>query len=87
MTKILITGASGMVGKHLVDMCLDKGYYVRGTDIRLDDRYLDEKYWGDNFDFFQADLRDFDRCKILVDDIDVVFHVAGVKGSPKREYS
>ena len=84
MTKILITGASGMVGKHLVDMCLDKGYYVRGTDIRLDDRYLEERYWGDNFDFFQADLRDFDRCKILVDDIDVVFHVAGVKGSPKR---
>ena len=84
MTKILITGASGMVGKHLVDMCLDKGYYVRGTDIRLDDRYLEEKYWGDNFDFFQADLRDFDRCKVLVDDIDVVFHVAGVKGSPKR---
>ena len=84
MTKILITGASGMVGKHLVDMCLDKGYYVRGVDIRLDDRYLEEKYWGDNFDFFQADLRDFDRCKVLVDDIDVVFHVAGVKGSPKR---
>ena len=84
MTKILITGASGMVGKHLVDMCLDKGYYVRGTDIRLDDRYLEERYWGGNFDFFQADLRDFDRCKVLVDDIDVVFHVAGVKGSPKR---
>jgi len=84
MVKILITGASGMIGKYLVDMCLDKGYYVRGTDIRLDDRYLDEKYWGDNFDFFQADLRDFDRCKVLVDDIDVVFHVAGVKGSPKR---
>ena len=84
MTKILITGASGMVGKHLVDMCLEKGYYVRGTDIRLDDRYLEEKYWGENFDFFQADLRDFDRCKVLVDDIDVVFQVAGVKGSPKR---
>jgi len=84
MVKILITGASGMIGKYLVDMCLDKGYYVRGTDIRLDDRYLEERYWGDNFDFFQADLRDFDRCKVLVDDIDVVFHVAGVKGSPKR---
>ena len=56
MTKILITGASGMVGKHLVDMCLEKGYYVRGTDIRLDDRYLEEKYWGENFDFFQVDL-------------------------------
>ena len=60
MTKILITGASGMVGKHLVDMCLEKGYYVRGADIRLDDRYLEERYWGDNFDFFQVDLRNFE---------------------------
>jgi len=51
MTKILITGASGMVGKHLVDMCLQKGYYVRGTDIRYDDRYLDEKYWEITFIF------------------------------------
>ena len=84
MTKILITGASGMVGKHLVDMCLDKGYYVRGIDIRLDDRYLEEKYWGDNFDFFQADLRDFDDCRNVVAGMDVVFQVAGVKGSPKR---
>jgi len=39
MTNVLITGASGMIGKYLVDMCLDKGYYVRGTDIRYDERY------------------------------------------------
>ena len=81
MTKILITGASGMVGKHLVDMCLDKGYYVRGTDIRYDDRY---DTYSENFEFYQADLRDFDDCKNIVMDMDVVFHVAGVKGSPKR---
>ena len=62
-----------MVGKHLVDMCLDKGYYVRGVDIRLDDRYLEEKYWEITLISFK-DLRDFDRCKVLVDDIDVVFH-------------
>ena len=49
MTKILITGASGMVGKHLVDMCLEKGYYVRGTDIRYDDRY---DSYSENFEFF-----------------------------------
>jgi GDP-L-fucose synthase len=82
MTKILITGASGMVGKHLVDMCLDKGYHVRGTDIRYDDRYEDTRY--DGFEFFQVDLRNFDDCKKAVVDMDVVFHVAGVKGSPKR---
>jgi len=81
MTKILITGASGMVGKHLVDMCLDKGYYVRATDIRYDDRY---DIYVKNFEFYQADLRDFDDCKNVVTGMDVVFHVAGVKGSPKR---
>ena len=81
MTKILITGASGMVGKHLVDMCLDKGYYVRGTDIRYDDRY---DTYSENFEFYQADLREFDDCKNVVVDMDVGFQVAGVKGSPKR---
>jgi len=81
MTKILITGASGMVGKHLVDMCLDKGYYVRGTDIRYDNRY---DIYAKDFEFYQADLRDFDDCRNVVAGMDVVFQVAGVKGSPKR---
>ena len=81
MTKILITGASGMVGKHLVDMCLDKGYYVSGTDIRYDDRY---DTYSETFEFYQADLRDFDDCRNVVAGMDVVFQVAGVKGSPKR---
>ena len=81
MTKILITGASGMVGKHLVDMCLDKGYYVRGTDIRYDYRYDN---YSENFEYFNGDLRNFDICKQAVVGMDVVFHVAGVKGSPKR---
>ena len=80
-SKILITGASGMVGKHLVDMCLDKGYYVRATDIRYDNRY---DIYVKNFEFYQADLRDFDDCKNVVTGMDVVVHVAGVKGSPKR---
>ena len=84
MTKILITGASGMVGKHLVDMCLQKGYFVKGTDIRYDERYSEEKYWGENFDFQHANLNNYQRCLELVDDVDVVFQVAGVKGSPKR---
>ena len=88
--KVLITGASGMVGKHLVDMCLEKGYYVRGTDIRFDDRYKNSydlggsNAYSENFEFLQADLRNFEECKKVVKGVDVVFHVAGVKGSPKR---
>jgi len=81
MTKILITGASGMVGKHLVDMCLQKGYFVKGTDIRYDDRY---GTYSENFHFELGNLNNYQRCLELVSDVDVVFHVAGVKGSPKR---
>ena len=81
MTKILITGASGMVGKHLVDMCLQKGYFVKGTDIRYDDRY---RTYSENFHFELGNLNNYQRCLELVSDVDVVFHVAGVKGSPKR---
>ena len=81
MTKILITGASGMVGKHLVDMCLQKGYFVKGTDIRYDDRY---GTYSENFHFELGNLNNYQRCLELEDDVDVVFQVAGVKGSPKR---
>ncbi len=81
MTKILITGASGMVGKHLVDMCLQKGYFVKGTDIRYDDRY---GTYSENFHFELGNLNNYQRCLELVSDVDVVFQVAGVKGSPKR---
>jgi len=81
MTKILIKGASGKVGKHLVDMCLQKGYFVKGTDIRYDDRY---GTYSENFHFELGNLNNYQRCLELVSDVDVVFQVAGVKGSPKR---
>ena len=81
MSKILITGASGMVGKHLVDMCLQKGYFVKGTDIRYDERY---RTYKENFHFEIGNLNNYQRCLELVNGVDVVFHVAGVKGSPKR---
>lgn len=83
--KILITGASGMIGQYLVRKCMKRGYLVRATDIRVDEIYenvCDEH--KKQFDFVQADLRNFSECKEVVKDIDVVFHVAGVKGSTLR---
>ena len=35
--KVLITGAVGMVGHYLVKKCVDRGYFVRATDIRYND--------------------------------------------------
>lgn len=84
--KVLITGASGMVGHYLVEKCIERGYDVRATDIKYND--ITEKifpsYDKNNFEFIQTDLREFKNCKMVVKDIDIVFHVAGIKGSPKR---
>lgn len=81
--RVLITGASGMVGHYLVEKCIEREYSVVATDIRYNavfDKYEDLF----RFEFKQADLTNFEKCKEVVKDIDVVFHVAGVKGSPKR---
>ena len=83
--KVLITGAVGMVGHYLVKKCVDRGYFVRATDIR-DNGVFTNICEGHQkqFEFVKADLRNFSECKEVVKDMDVVFHVAGVKGSPKR---
>ena len=80
--KVLITGASGMVGHYLVQKCMDRGYNVRATDLRYNEIF--DKYFEDTFEFVKANLRNFEECKKVVKDVDVVFHVAGIKGSPKR---
>jgi GDP-L-fucose synthase len=83
--KVLITGAVGMVGHYLVKKCVDRGYFVRATDIRDNDVFANIcEGHQKQFEFVKADLRNFSESKEVVKDMDVVFHVAGVKGSPKR---
>ena len=33
-TKVLVTGAGGFIGHHLTRYLTDRGYYVRGVDIK-----------------------------------------------------
>ncbi len=80
--KVLITGASGMVGHYLVEKCIDREYQVRATDLRYNGAF--DKYLTTAFEFVKSDLRNFNECKEVVSGIDIVFHVAGVKGSPRR---
>ena len=35
--RILVTGAGGFIGNHLVSFLKDKGYWVRGVDIKYPD--------------------------------------------------
>ena len=33
-TKVLVTGAGGFIGHHLTKYLVERGYYVRGVDIK-----------------------------------------------------
>ena len=34
-TRVLVTGAGGFIGSHLVTYLKDKGYWVRGVDLNI----------------------------------------------------
>jgi nucleoside-diphosphate-sugar epimerase len=73
--RILVTGASGFIGSHLLRLLYQKGYrnlratsYVRG---------LRKDFEGsENIPHYKGNLQDAKFCKEVSDDIDVVFHCA-----------
>ncbi len=71
MPRALVTGATGFVGSHLVDLLLAREWRVfctlRGTSNL---QWLE----GKSFERVEADL----RKPVRIPEVDVVFHIAGV---------
>jgi GDP-L-fucose synthase len=74
--KVLVTGGTGLIGRPLVKMLIEQGADV--TVASLDDAPVPPI--GSRF--IQADLRYFDSCQEICEDMDIVFQLAGIKGSP-----
>ncbi len=75
--NILVTGGTGMIGQPLCAMLVAAGANV--TVASLDDAARAPK----DTTFKKLDLRNFDNCLEVAKGQDIVFHLAGVKGSPK----
>jgi GDP-L-fucose synthase len=75
--KVLVTGGTGLIGRPLVDMLVDRGADV--TIVSLDDPSRAPK----GVKFVRADLRELSNCITACEEKEIVFQLAGVKGSPK----
>jgi nucleoside-diphosphate-sugar epimerase len=78
----VVTGASGLVGSHLVDNLLSKGFKVRCII-----RKSSSLKWlgGKDIEIFDTGLLDKDGLRIAFKDAKYIFHVAGVVKSKKPE--
>ena len=74
--KILVTGAGGFIGHHLVRFLKNKGYWVRGADIK----YPEFSPKDEADEFLLLDLRDFNNCLKAVKEIDKVYQLAANMG-------
>lgn len=74
--KVLVTGGTGLIGRPLVEMLIEAGAKV--TVASLDD----PSRAPHGVTFKQVDLREFSSCLNLCQNQEIVFQLAGVKGSP-----
>jgi len=74
-TKVLVTGAGGFIGSHLVTYLREKGFWVRGVDIKLP-----EFAETDADEFEILDLRRWDNCLQAMRDIEEVYALAADMG-------
>lgn len=74
--KVLVTGAGGFIGHHLVRFLKKKGYFVRGVDIKEPEFSPREE--AD--EFLLLDLRNFQNCLKATQGIDKVYTLAANMG-------
>ncbi|MDP1574228.1 MAG: NAD-dependent 4,6-dehydratase LegB [Coxiellaceae bacterium] len=92
MKKILVTGADGFIGSHLVEHLVNTGYSVKAFVL-----YNSFGTWGwldslpaaikDNIEIFMGDIRDPHGVKTAMKGCDVVLHLAALIGIPYSYHS
>jgi NAD dependent epimerase/dehydratase len=83
--KIVITGASGFIGSHMVEECIKQGYQVRAL-IHYNSRnswgWLEHLEFKDELEVVAGDIRDADSVFKLMRGCKKIIHMAALIGIP-----
>src|SRR5450830_208700 len=90
--RVVVTGADGFIGSHLVEVLVAEGCRVKGFVY-----YNSFNSWGwldtlervtrDAVEVFAGDIRDPSGVRVALDGQDVVFHLAALIGIPFSYHS
>ncbi len=90
--KVLVTGACGFIGSHLVERLLEEGCRIRAFVY-----YNSFNSWGwldtfsreilDGIEVFSGDIRDPNGMRTAVRNVDIIFHLAALIGIPYSYHS
>ncbi len=74
-TKVVVTGAGGFIGHHLVKYLVERGYWVRGVDVKEPEYEPTAAH-----EFELLDLCKFDNCLVAMRGADEVYGLAANMG-------
>jgi NAD dependent epimerase/dehydratase len=83
--KILVTGAGGFLGSHLVENLVKNNYKVKAFVHYNSDnnwRWLEKLNFKNKIEIISGDIRDFDSVYQATNGVDGVFHLAALIGIP-----
>lgn len=83
--NVLVTGADGFIGSHLVEELVKKG-----CKLKVLSQYNSFNYWGwledinlsKNIEVLNGDIRDPNYCMKITENTDVIFHLASLIAIP-----
>jgi nucleoside-diphosphate-sugar epimerase len=73
--KVLVTGAGGFIGSHLVEYLKQRGYWVRGADLKYPEF---TETVADEFELL--DLRRWENCLKATEGVDEIYALAADMG-------